>query len=533
MVSDGTKFTAGHWVYINHANSTTPTSDTTLRLSGWHRIADVDNNDVILHTNVFKSGTAYNGSVDGSGVRLYGTSASATSVDIPVVLGDDVNFQNVSGNTPLATIIQVAATRLALAMNAVAAQEADAAWYMVEGGFDFPSGTVNILFPKALPTTPELQLPTTIESEYVTIYGNGVKSNQNTAIEAIQRYRGSRVCSSYVNYPEMFENPDTDDSTLSSYIWDVNPADGQDITCVIPLLGTSTSQGSQLESILIIFKERSIYALNVKGGAPQLLETNGMGCDSPYSVSYIQNGLAFSNRAGVFMIDRNLRIRPIGDLISRSFEEYSDDNLALLQGHHHGPSQQYKLAMGDDKVLVASYGPMAEGPNPAWSTYSNHEVRGGWSNFGAYEVFASGSNRVFINRDSGTSEDYRDGADPITLTIDFRMTAFSDPTIRKQVRHVGVTYRNMASAADVVSVYAAVNAKKTYSLLDQSSLSSDDVRKVQTIRYGLPNGRFNYLQLRLVDANLDQPIEVGGIQYRAIGLSQFGTQEAKQTSTSS
>jgi hypothetical protein len=418
-------------------------------------------------------------------------------------------------------------------MNAVAAQEADAAWYMAEGGFDFASGEINILFPKALSTTPELQLPATIDSQYVKIFGNGVVRVQNTAVGAIQRYRGSRVCSSYVNYPEMFENPDTDDSTQSSYIWDVNPADGQDITCVIPLLGTSTSQGSQLESILIIFKERSIYALNVKGGTPQLLETNGMGCDSPYSVSYIQNGLAFSNRAGVFMIDRNLRIRPIGDLISRSFEEYGSDNLTLLQGHHHGPSQQYKLAMGDDKVLVASYGPMAEGPNPAWSTYSNHEVRGGWSNFGAYEVFASGSNRVFINRDSGTSEDYRDGSEPITLTIDFRMTAFSDPTIRKQVRHVGVTYRNMASAAEVVSVYAAVNAKKTYSLLDQSSLSSDDVRKVQTIRYGLPNGRFNYLQLRLVDANLDQPIEVGGIQYRAIGLSQFGTQEAKQTSTSS
>ena len=52
---------------------------------------------------------------------------------------------------------------------------------------------------------------------------------------------------------------------------------------------------------------------------------------------------------------------------------------------------------------------------------------------------------------------------------------------------------------------------------------------ITQLRFGIPSGRVNYIQMRIQNSTIDEPIEVTGLTYKVGGLKLPGTEEAKST----
>jgi hypothetical protein len=181
-------------------------------------------------------------------------------------------------------------------------------------------------------------------------------------------------------------------------------------------------------------------------------------------------------------------------------------------------------------VLVYNYEREGEGKPGAWCEYTNHPVAGGWANSGSLELFASTMGRVFINRTSGTVKDYRDDSNtPIAFNVTFRATNFGDAAIRKQIRHVNVGFRNTSVASLDTAVSCGFDCSTNFTTLDRFTVESAAASSITQLRFGVPAGRVNYIQMRVQNSTIDQPIEITGITYKVYGLKIAGTEEAKST----
>jgi hypothetical protein len=78
----------------------------------------------------------------------------------------------------------------------------------------------------------------------------------------------------------------------------------------------------------------------------------------------------------------------------------------------------------------------------------------------------------------------------------------------------------------------AVNGLKAWTALNAASVDADSGRKVQTLKFSVPNTRFNSVQLKLTHSELDQGVELGDLSYRVAGLTSFGIKTAKESTNS-
>jgi hypothetical protein len=257
VTSNAHGLSAGNWVYLFHAAQG---KDNDLHFAGWAQISSVATN-----TFTVKFANGYTPSADD--VDSYVT--ATTKTDIPVWLGTDGNYNQKDSNTT-GSFEALAAVRLANAINAsmvatdvtVSGQTDFVPWITANAGGEYALGQLVVRQPKYSSTTMEVALGT-LGSNY-DVYVNNVKRASSAEVSATTLIFPSRVVISYENHPETFDNPAAALQDDSDSVVDVNSADGEEITGVIPFFAETAFGQSQVESLVVVFKTNSVYLLDVR-----------------------------------------------------------------------------------------------------------------------------------------------------------------------------------------------------------------------------------------------------------------------------
>jgi len=177
-----------------------------------------------------------------------------------------------------------------------------------------------------------------------------------------------------------------------SQVFDVDPAGG-----AITALGV-------LDSALIIFKERRIYAQSlsslpndsINGGAgfstPELVSAD-TGCTDPRTVTITPDGLLFQAKDGIQLLDRTLSLKYVGAPV----EDYNDQTFTAASVVPDRNQVRFLAASG--RTLVYHY------DLDAWTTYTTNGVDAIVHNSRYY--FADSSGYVY-QENTDSSSDYRD-----------------------------------------------------------------------------------------------------------------------------
>jgi hypothetical protein len=530
----------GDWIYLTY--STVATSGRILTYSGWWQIASVSGATVTVNLTGAAAATAY--------PDRYVIAADPT--DVPVLLGTDGNLGMVNGDS---FDLFDSMRRMSMAINAVMRQvdititgySTFTPWLIARGGNDLSTaGNLLVRSPLATQAIPEL-VPTF--SGY-NLFVNQVRRSTGDQISAAVAVYPSRLLVSYENYPEIFDNPTAILDTDSESAIDINSADGQQITGVIPFFGEAAFTAAQQAAILVVFKTNSVYLvdLNEKAqgrSAVQRIETEGLGCTFPYSIAVTKNGIIFGNESGLYCLRRNQAIQYIGRYMERQWTErvvLAEPD--LIHGHHYGVGRAYKVSVPVDsgttptEVFVYNHTGEQEGQLGAWSRYDNHPAIG-WSNLGVDAYFASTLGRVYSIRNTYTATDYRDDSEGVNFTLETRPNDFGVGGIRKVLDKAIINYRSGANNTGTQVNYA-LDLEEEYSpstpvtLNTQQPLNgmSDAVTKaIDTVMHSFSRRRAIYFNLQIVNSTIDENIEIAGIDYKVGGLTNKGITQAAETDT--
>lgn len=536
----------GDWVYLYHS---AVQDANLLTFAGWYQVTVVDGSNFTINDALARAGTTND--VDRFVV-------ASDSRDIPVLLGTDGNYAMLNGNRDTGIIPQyqfLAMRRAANAINAamrkvditIAGYEDFSPWLTAAAGNEFASGQLIVKQPKVFDTFLEVQLPdfTTVFDVFV----NSVKRTPDTSAGAVERLFPSRVLSSYSNFPEIFDRPTVDADIDSKSASDINSADGQELTAIVPFFGESAFGASLQAGVVVPFKENSIYLLNIRAKfneelSLQKLESRGLGCTAPYSVAPTKNGIMFANESGIYRLGRDMAILPYGIKYDRIWkEQVNKDQLYLATGHHFATENQYKLSYcttdSEENNNVAVYNHTREGVSSemgSWTTYQNHAATG-WANLLTTAYFGTVDGQVFKIRNEGDVSDYRDDASEINWEAVLRALDFGDAGIRKVFGWIITHYRTLVEV-DSAELNTAVNLAEEFEPTDAFEIKksgnlnnfSDLVnKKVVSIRSSVKTRVGIYLQLQYKGSCYDLPVEIAGVEIRVTGKSQRGITEAADT----
>lgn len=425
-------------------------------------------------------------------------------------------------------------------------------WIMADAGGEFDAGTINFRRPKESVTFFSVTVPSfSAESNIKVATRNQYVTGR---IVSLQRRFPSRVLLSYRNFPEVFNrsadltiNPQTTDLVPI----DVNAADGQEITGIIPFFGESVSSGSQREEYLVAFKSNSIYLINISARSVQKIESNGLGCTAPASIAPTKDGIMFANESGIYKLTRSQTVEPIGQFVDRVWRDEVDlAQLTLAQGHHFGVGRQYKLSVPlqdankNSDVLVYEHTRESRGQIGAWSRHDNHAVTG-WCNLLEREFFATSQGRVCVTKDSGSRLDFSDRGESIEAAVTLRSNDFGVPNTRKRLLHVGVHFRNpqegglnipqesttVEMATDLSEDFLLCSNYTGSGLFGKNGLADSGLLKGETIRFTVPITKAIRFQPKIVNNGLYETLQFSGVTYRVTGLTTKGTKEAADSKT--
>lgn len=519
-----------------------------LDYAGWYQVADVTAGVVTIHSPNLNWSVIPTQFPDRA---LFATNLE----DVPVLVGTDGNMGMVNGNGPLPWLAVL--RRLGMAINAsmrvtdttLAGQEDFIPWLIARSESD-TGGQLVIRQPRAETTTFSLAISGTTPAP---TYVNGSLYDA-TPVKAVTTRYPSRLLVSYNNYPEIFDNPWTIDSDFSDSAIDVNSADGQEITGIIPFFGESAFGAALQSGVLVVFKQNSIYLVDLAAKASgqnpvQRLETQGLGCTAPYSIASTKDGIAFANDSGIYALRRNQRIEYLGRYLERLWQDSVDKNfLNIVQGHHYSVGRQYKLSvpMSDtttngytenSEVYVYNHTGESDGEPGGWARYTNHPATG-WANLFQDAFFGTCNGTVKRLRNLGDTSDYRDDANAIESVLEARATAYGNTGIRKVVSSVTVHYRSGGNSQNT-SVYMAPDLYRDYDLSSAfrilsrpgvvdglSTLSGQDV---VSIMHSFPKRRCIYMSVKITNNGKDENVELAGFSYSVAGLSGAGVKQAGET----
>lgn len=543
--SIATSANPGDWIYLTYA--TAATTGRILTYSGWWQIKTVVANTVTVNL----AGAA----VAATYPDKYVIATSPT--DIPVLLGVDGNMGMVNGDS---FDLFDAMRRMSMAINSsmrmvdttLTGYTSFTPWLTTRGGNDLtPAGRLVVRQPRSDGSTFEL-VPTFSGYD---LFVNSIVRTTGDQISASTRVFPSRILVSYENYPEIFDNPTSILDVDSDSAIDINSADGQEITGVIPFFGEAAFTAAQQSSILIVFKTNSIYLVDINEKAAgrnpvQRIETEGLGCTAPYSIAVTKNGIMFANESGIYCLRRNQAIQYIGRYMERNWtEKVSIPDISLAQGHHYGVGRVYKLSVPITDTIVESTGYVEnsqvltynhtaenEGQMGSWSRYDNHPATG-WANLNSDAFFGSTRGRVLSIRVTGSVSDFRDDNVGIDFQLDTRPNDFGNGGIRKVIDKIIVHYRTGANNLGTEVLYA-VDLEDEFQdtepvVINQgiSGTGIDDevMRAVTTIAHSVGRRRCVYFNARIMNSTLDENLEVAGVDYKVGGLNNKGIKQAAQT----
>lgn len=519
----------GNWVYLFHAAAG---ADNDLHFAGWYQIASkTDDTFTFNFANSFTPSAA--------DVDRYVT--ATTKTNIPVWLGTDGNYNNKYGNDS-GSYERLAAIRLANAINAsmvtcdtaVSGQTTFVPWLTAHAGGEYGVGQVVVRQPKYASDTMEVVLGTIPTN--VDLYVNNVKRASSAQVSANSLLFPSRVLISYENHPETFDAPTAALQEDSDSVVDVNSADGEEIIGVVPFFGESAFGGSQVESLVVVFKTNSVYLLDVKTRAVQKIDSQGLGCTAPYSIAPTRNGIMFANLSGVYRLNRNLTISYVGKFVERYWRDtVNAAQLSLATGHNYGIGRQYKLSVpiDDDTAnsVVLVYDHTREGQDQelgAWTKFTNHPATG-WANLDDDSYFASSTGQVFKIRQANDSSDFRDDAEAVdTMVILLKAMDAGLPGLRKRAQVVG-HMRMDKSDVTATMITAAVDLSTEFSAAGTISATLG-AKKGETFVVSLPVPKFTYLQLKFTNAVKDENFVLAGIDLYVASLTIHGVKDREEMS---
>lgn len=538
----------GNWVYLFHS---TVADGNRLHLAGWYQLTSVTTDDFTILAPV---GTY---TPDATDVDSYMTADDPR--DVPVWIGEDGNYDSINGNLLLSTDSAqfIAVRRLANAINtsmretdiSISGQEEFEPWMIANAGGEFNFGQLLISQPKIFDEILELELPTFTGFN---IFVNQVKRNSTDQVSSISVRYPSRILISYPNYPEIMDNPTSILDTDSQSAVDINPADGQEITGIIPFFGDSAFGASLQDGVVVVFKTNSVYLVNIAAktsgqNAVQKLESRGLGLTAPYSLAPTQNGIMFANESGIYRLTKTLIIQPIGRWVDRIWKQEVDrTQLDIMSGHYYTNGAQYKLSVpfkGDasnQQALVynTTRELTADGyKDGSWTTYDNHPSIG-WANLETNAFFASTLGKVFIIRQTATTSDYRDDASAISSEAILRAMDFGDSGVRKAIGALIINFRTqfegehttVAASYDLTNDFSDLDAFKiTSASQNLNGLNDPNTQKIETLRFSIDRRKLNQVQIKITNAEIDEPLEISGVTYRVAGMTTKGIQSAKTT----
>lgn len=550
----------GDWVYL-FRNAASGTTGLSVNFNGWHQVKTTPTGTTFTVSSTLNRAFVAAQDVD-SWVK------ATDSRNIPVYLGTDrglgmkngnrsalVDFDTVDTAAPFEFF---AVRRLASAINStmrvtdtsITAFSTFVPWIIAEAGSEYASGQLIIKQPKTLDDVFEVVLPTYTGFN---IFANGILRSSAAEVSAQTLLFPSRILISYQNYPEIFDSPTVTIDIDSDSAVDVNPADGQQITAIIPFFGDSAFGTSLKNSVVVVFKTNSIYLVNLAakaaGESPvQKVESRGLGCTAPYSVSVTRDAIMFANESGIYQLTRSLAVEYVGQKLDRLWNESvnrdEDTGLLLMQGHHYPLERQYKLsvpyaedtALGNSHVAVYNHTREYKGGMGSWTIYDTHPATG-WANLQNDAFMATMRGQVFSIRRALDNTDYRDDAAAIACEGTLRATDFGDSGIRKAIQYVSLHFRNvgeenntsLSSAIDLVDNFVEADAVKLFASQQNTNLSDDARLKVQSIRFTIDDRKGRFIQLKVANDGYDEGMELTKVDYRVGGLSAKGTTEAADT----
>lgn len=545
--SSPTSAVAGDWIYLTYA--AVSTSGTDLTYSGWYQMAVVSGTTVTINILGAAAATAYPDSY------VIATDPS----DVPVLLGEDGSLGMVNGDS-FDTFDTM--RRMSMAINAtmrmvdtsITGMSAFTPWIISRGGNDTAqAGRILVRQPRS----DSLALSVTPTFSGYKLFINSILSTTDTLSFASSKIFASRILISYQNFPEIIDSPFTTLDTDSDSAIDINSADGQDITGVIPFFGEAAFTAAQQAAILIVFKANSIYLVDInqkRAGQPavQRIESEGLGCTAPYSIASTKYGIIFANESGMYCLRRDQSIQYLGRFMERNWLENVDRNaLEIMQGHHWGTGRMYKLSVPylsdidpstqyiqNNNVYVYNHtgeeitnentSGYQVGGRSCWARYDNQPATG-WANLQSDAFFGSATGRVFQVRQGGDVDDYRDDNQPIHFLVDLRPNDFGNSGIRKIVDKVIIHYRSGSNATETDVSYSS-DMESEYSAttpidlpaLSTNSLSDTISKDITSVRHSVDRRRGVYFNIRIENTALDQPLEIAGVDYKVGGLSDRG-----------
>lgn len=523
----------GDWVFMGQY-----TAGTTVDLVGWYRIT-------------VTGATTFTFTASASGLTTTSVNAAMFSgdpTDIPVVVGQEYSYGQLNGNRASgANFLFLAMLRLAGAINAVQRQ-LGGGWMSAKAGNLYQAGELIVEFPGVYDTTPEIVTGNFSSfSILVNQFVNKVKKGDAVEANARTNLYPSRVLVSLENFPEMFDAPTALSDLDSASAIDVNSADGQDITAVIPFFGDSAFGAAQKSGVLVVFKSNSIYLVDVAAkdaGQPavQKVESQGKGCTYPYSVAVTRDGIMFANDSGIYRLNRQLGIDYIGRrLQSKWTSQVNTDGYSLLgQGHHDAVSNSYKFSFvpvdetSPSEVFVYNHTreyQSQSGQDGSWARYTNQPAIG-WANLTGQTYFASPLGRVFQVRRVGDVTDFRDDDQAVEMTIVTRGQDFGDAGIRKVVRAINAHFTGAASSGTTLDV--ATDLTDVYENTDSFRIKAREneqsaLYKIYTVQFTLNKTKAIYFQVRLQNSTIDEQVELTALDWRVSGLTERGIRQAAST----
>ena len=534
--------TPGDWVYLFHNAA----GNNDLTYAGWWQCGTGTTGSTIV--------VKYTGAVSGAGEP--NTWVKATSgVDIPVYLGDDFNSEDLNYNLQTIAPRITASRRLTMAINAsmrmvdrtLSGQETFTPWIVANGGGDYAPGQIVVRQPRVDSNTFEVILDSSanVGTEF-NIFVNSILRSASAEVSATTRLYPSRILISFPNYAEIFDNPTAivDSQSLSAV--DVNSSDGQEITGIIPFFGESVSRDSRKEPFVVVFKTNSVYLVNTETRQITRLETQGLGCTAPGSISVSRAGIFFANDSGIYKINRSLQMEYVGENEERNWEEnVNRDRLDLAQGHHYSAGRQYKLSVPigststeNSEVYVYDWTDEAsQAGKGSWTRFDAHDSTG-WANLGRDAYWSSTRGRVFSIRRVGDETDFRDDDQPISFNFTYRAIDFGNAGSRKAIANVTTHFRvirttegtSLLLAPDLSNTFETTTGFRIVDATQSSDgLSDEQGRKVLTMRSSMNKRKLTWLQIKWTNNSIDEPLEIAGFDVKVGALSRKGQVEAADT----
>lgn len=513
-----------------------------LTYSGWWQIASKTSSSVTINLT---GAAAVNSYPD-----KYVLATDPT--DIPVLLGADGNLGMFNGDS---LDLFDTMRRMSLAINTtmrmvdtgISGMATFTPWMISRAGNDVAqAGRLIIRQPRADSTTMEVLLPSSFSGSGVSfsVFVNGVRQSTSAQISASTKLFPSRILVSYENYPEIMDNPTAIVESESDSVIDVNSADGQQITGIIPFFGESAFGAAQQSGVLVVFKESSIYLVDINekiaGRNPvQRIESEGLGCTAPYSIAPTKNGIMFGNESGLYCLRRNQTIEYLGKFMERKWKDSVNlSSLDVVQGHSYGLGRQYKVSVplnsdtSNSEVYVYDHTLESSAKYGAWTRYDNHPATG-WANLAPEAYFGTTSGRIMSIRRAGESSDYRDDSSAISFRLDTRANDFGNGGVRKVfgniITHYRVSYRNTGT-----TFKTALDTERTYytsttPIIPVSDIGTYTAQDVVSVSHSINRRRGMFLQVRIENSTIDEDLEISGIDFRVAGLSDSGILEARNT----